>query len=289
MITSMKVLHLSCGGDIGGAKTHILSLISELGKHIQVSLVSLRKSPFASDAAAMGIDTRIIRTRFFAADLIRLVRIIRRGRFDIVHAHGSKANVYLVLARLFTRFIPVTTVHSDYRGDYLHSFLKHYTFGVTNRIALQFIGNYIAVSGNFKRMLVERGFPPSRIHTVYNGMRFDREFSVLSRNDFYAKHQIHSQPGDILIGIVARLHPVKGVEIFVKAAAHVLKKQPKARFIICGDGDQRKNLELLARSSGILHRLHFLGHVEAPWEALQNLDINVLTSYSESFPYAILE
>lgn len=285
----MKVLHLSGGGDIGGAKSHILSLVSELQKHIPVCLVSLRNSDFSKDAKDMGIDVRIIKTHFILTDLFLLIRLIRRERFDIVHAHGSKANMMMVLARFFISFIPVSTIHSDYRLDYLHSTIKKYTFGVINRVALAFIGNYVAVSANFKKMLIERGFPPSRLHVVYNGISFDNNFTFISKDQFLLKYNINANPSDILVGIVARLHPVKGVEVFIKAAAEAFKTTPNMHFIICGDGDQRTNLENLAKSLSISDNVHFLGHISAPWEALQNLDINVLSSHSESFPYSILE
>ena len=49
----MKIIHLIGGGDVGGAKSHVLSLIKELGKHIEVTLVSYRKGPFHDDAVSM--------------------------------------------------------------------------------------------------------------------------------------------------------------------------------------------------------------------------------------------
>jgi len=49
----MKVLHLIGGGDVGGAKSHVLSLVRELGKHINVKLISFRTGAFADDARAM--------------------------------------------------------------------------------------------------------------------------------------------------------------------------------------------------------------------------------------------
>ena len=54
----MKIIHLIGGGDVGGAKSHVLSLIKELGKHIEVTLVSYRKGPFHDDAVSMGMMPR---------------------------------------------------------------------------------------------------------------------------------------------------------------------------------------------------------------------------------------
>ena len=53
----MKIIHLISGGDVGGAKTHVLSLLEGLGRTQQVRLVCFTAGAFADDAMAMGIDT----------------------------------------------------------------------------------------------------------------------------------------------------------------------------------------------------------------------------------------
>ena len=55
----MKVIHLISGGDSGGAKTHVLSLLQNLNKTITAQLVCFRDGPFADEARKLGIPTRI--------------------------------------------------------------------------------------------------------------------------------------------------------------------------------------------------------------------------------------
>ena len=55
----MKVIHLISGGDSGGAKTHVLSLLQNLNKSITAQLVCFRDGPFAEEARSMGIPTMI--------------------------------------------------------------------------------------------------------------------------------------------------------------------------------------------------------------------------------------
>ena len=64
----MKVIHLISGGDTGGAKTHVHSLLHALCRSIDVTLVCFRDGPFAEEARELGIDTRVYSGRFFAAD-----------------------------------------------------------------------------------------------------------------------------------------------------------------------------------------------------------------------------
>ena len=54
----MKVIHLISGGDSGGAKTHVLSLLQNLNKTITAQLVCFRDGPFAEEARAMGSTSR---------------------------------------------------------------------------------------------------------------------------------------------------------------------------------------------------------------------------------------
>ncbi len=286
----MKVLHLIGGGDEGGAKSHVLSLVQQLGKHIEVKLLSLRPGSFAEDAKAMGIDTEVIRSGNIFHDVKTVRNIIYSGKYDILHTHGAKANMIGVFVKKKTAIPVVSTVHSDYRLDYLHSILKMYTFGLINTVALRFIDYYIGVSSNYKDMLIQRGFPAHRIYTVYNGIPFDNPIEIIPRAEFAKKYHVPLKTDDVVVGILARLHPVKGHTVLLDAAKKVLEKFPETKFLIGGPGDDLKPaLERKAKQLGISNNVFFLGMVTEPFSFFEHIDINVLASYSESFPYVILE
>ena len=286
----MKVLHLIGGGDEGGAKSHVLSLVKELSSKIDVKLISLRYGAFADDAKAMGIDVKVVRTGNIFSDINNIIKIAVDGGYNILHTHGAKANMIGVFVKHKTKIPVVSTVHSDYRLDYLHSVLRMYTFGLINTIALRLVDYYIAVSENFKDMLIKRGFPAHSIYTVYNGIPFDNEIDIIPRSAFAEKYGIDLSPDDVVVGIAARLHPVKGHTVLLDAAAKVLKKHPNTKFLIAGSGDELKpTLEKKAIQLGISDNVFFLGWVTEPFSFFECIDINVLASYSESFPYVILE
>ncbi|MDP4179970.1 MAG: polysaccharide pyruvyl transferase CsaB [Bacillota bacterium] len=285
----MKVLHLIGGGDVGGAKSHVLSLVQELGKHIDVKLISFRKGAFADEARVMGINVEVVRTGNIISDVRKVISIIRSENYQLTHSHGAKANMIAVLVSKFAKVPTVTTVHSDYRLDYLQSFIKRVSFGIINTIALRFIDFYVAVSKNFKDMLIGRKFDADKIFTVYNGINFDNEIRAYSRKDFIKKYNLAVNDDDVLIGILVRLTPVKGLNVFINAAKEVVKKNPNVKFVIGGEGEEKKSLENKVNSLGLDKNLFFLGFVNDPYEFMSNIDINVLTSISESFPYSILE
>lgn len=286
----MKVLHLIGGGDIGGAKSHVLSLVKELGKHIKVKIVSLRPGPFTDDGRAMGINIEVVRTGSIIRDINEVIRITKAEGYEILHSHGAKANMIAAIVKRFTGIHTVTTIHSDYRLDYLQSVSKRLSFGLINTMSIRFLDYYIGVSKNYKEMLVERKFDPERIFTVYNGIDFNSETNTYSRSQFSQKYGIPICDKDIVIGIAARLDPVKGVGIFIRAAAEVLKNTPSIKFLIFGDdGGERKFLERKVKDLGVQNSVFFMGHVTDLDQCLGMLDVNVLSSLSESFPYAILE
>ena len=75
----------------------------------------------------------------------------------------------------------------------------------------------------------------------------------------------------------------------MQAARLIVDENPSVRFLIGGDGEERKSLEKKASSLGLNNNVFFLGFVNEPLDFINCIDINVLTSLSESFPYAILE
>lgn len=285
----MKVVHLIGGGDVGGAKTHVLYLLKELSKYIDVKLISLRPGSFADDARKMGIDVDVVKSGNIFSDINKVVEIIRNGSYDIIHSHGAKANMFSLAARHYTYLPTVTTIHSDYKLDYMHSFTKRITIGFLNTIALRFIDYYIAVSGNFRDMLVCRSFNPSDIFTLYNGIDFSEPLVSYSKESLIQKHKLNINNDDIIVGIAARLYPVKSIDTIIRAAAIVKESNKHVKFLIGGDGEDRKALLELTESLSLKDTVFFLGWLDDPKELMSNVDISVLTSISESFPYSILE
>ena len=284
----MKVLHLIGGGDVGGAKTHVLSLVKMLGGFIDVKIISLRPGIFSDEAKELGIDVEIVKSGNIIKDIMRVVKIAGEG-YQIIHSHGAKANMFAIAVKAATGLPTVTTVHSDYKLDYMHSFVKRLSFGTINTVALRFIDNYIGVSDNFVRMLISRKFLPDRIFTLYNGLDFDIPLKEYYRESFFSDFNVTIGAEDIVVGVAARLYPVKGIETLVRAAGLVKQKNPRVKFVIGGDGEERARLEKLSQSLGLSDTVFFTGWLSDPYRLMSIVDISVLTSISESFPYSILE
>lgn len=285
----MKVLHIIGGGDVGGAKVHVLSLVKELDTSIDVTLLCLRHGAFADDARALGIKVEVIKSSNIFSDIRRTVKLVRQNKYDIIHSHGSKANIFAYVIKRFCKVPVVTTIHSDYKLDYLQNFFKRITIGFLNAIILKKLDYYIVVTGAFKKMLMDRGFDHGSIYTILNGIDFGKPLKNYTKEDFCNKFKLSFDEDDILVGTAARLDPVKDIGTLLEAAKLVVDKNPKVKFIIGGEGEQGKDLQARSKELGLDKNVFFIGWLNDPYELISILDINVMTSISEGFPYYLLE
>ena len=284
----MKILTLISGGDVGGAKTHVLSLLASLSKKIGVTMVCFMESEFTEDARKLGIDTRIIPGNNLPATARQLEGLIRQEGFDISHSHGSRGNFIAWMLRKCS--LPLLcTVHSDPKLDYMGRPAAGLVFGSMNRFALRRLDWYTGVSDSMTDLLISRGFPPDRIFTIYNGVDLDSPPPKLSRAEFFARAGIPEEDGAVYAGIAARLNPVKDIATLIRGFAKARAQAGQLRLLIAGDGPQEGELKALAKELGVAEYVRFLGWVDDPDSFYAALDINTLTSLSETFPYALTE
>ena len=287
----MKVLHLISGGDSGGAKTHLFSLIDKLKDMADVRVGCRMEGVFYKEILEKDVDSVLFRqkNRFDLSVVNAIADMINKEGFDVFHVHGARANFVAGFVMKKINIPTITTVHSDYLLDF-DQFVKKLVFTNLNKNALGKIPYYIAVSDNFKDMMIERCFKPNRIHTVYNGMDFSHvPKEPTKKEDYCASHGFTYDKNKVYVGIAARFDIVKGVDVFVKMAGEVLKKHDNIEFLIAGDGVEKENLLRLAEETGYKDKIRFLGYEKDIYGFLNTIDINCLTSLCESFPYSMLE
>ena len=91
----------------------------------------------------------------------------------------------------------VTTVHSDYRLDYLGRPVARLSYGTTNMVALRRVNFYIGVSDPMTDILIERDFPADRIYTIYNGIDFKTPIQTVPKEEFLKSVGMEWEPGDV--------------------------------------------------------------------------------------------
>lgn len=291
----MKILHFISGGDTGGAKTHVLTLLENLRKsNIDVELLCIMEGIFTEEARELGIPVTIIpQTRRYDLSVNRKIcDYINSSGCDMVHCHGARAN-YISLFIMHKVKVPmITTLHSDYKLDFKDNVRKQMFYTPINSFALRRFDHILCVTDAFKNMLVERGFKKDRIEVIYNGIDFKPELEVVEKEAFYDRLHIKYNPDKRYVGIAARLYAVKGVDVFLKAADVLSKRCENIDFIVLGDGDMWDYCESYVKEHGLKNRVHMAGQIMNSIvmnSFYKYIDVNTLSSYSESFPYALLE
>ena len=285
----MKVIHLISGGDTGGAKTHVHSLLHGLDGKVDLTMVCFMEGPFTQEARELGIPTVVLPGHNIPRILRKLKHMILDGKYDIIHCHGARGNMMGSLLRRMTGLPVITTVHSDYRLDYLGRFFSRLTYGTINTIALRTLDYRIGVSDAMVDLLISRGFDPNKLFSIYNGLDFTPRSVAMERTEFFRSVGLDADETNIVIGIAARLNPVKDIATLIRAFALAHAQRPELRLLIAGDGEQMEELKSLARSLGVHESVCFAGWLSDVDSFYHAIDINTLTSLSETFPYSLTE
>ncbi|WAM33364.1 glycosyltransferase [Caldicellulosiruptor morganii] len=289
----MKVLHLISGGDTGGAKTHIINLCSKLKNLVDLKIICFMYGPFYEEVKNASIDIDVIpqRSRFDLSVVDRLYNLIEEQGYDIIHCHGARANfIGMFLKRKLKDKPFITTIHSDFDLDFQDVFYKRIIFSYLNKISLKRFDYFISVGSGLISKIKSLGVNEKRIFLLYNGFDFDKQISFEEKDSFLSKYMDKSvYQSKTIVGNLSRLYKVKGLDVFIKAANLVVKDNPDVIFLIGGSGPQKEFLQNMINEFKLNDRVFLLGNIKNPYDFFNAIDINVISSYSETFPYSILE
>lgn len=285
----MKIIHLISGGDVGGAKTHVLTLLRGLNQTQTVHLVCFMEGDFAAEARQMEIPTTVLTGTNLFQVRRRLVAMIQHGGYEVIHCHGARANLIGWMLKAKLTIPVVTTVHSDYRLDYMGRPFGQMTYGLINRIALRRLDYRIGVSDTMANLLIERKFDAQRMFSIYNGIDYTPRTPALSREAFLQQAGVAFDENTTIFGIAARINPVKDMTTLVKAFAKAKESCQNIRLLIAGVGEEEDKIKQLAAQLCPDGSITFLGWLSDTDSFYNALDVNTLTSLSETFPYALTE
>lgn len=201
------------------------------------------------------------------AVLPRLARALRAVEPDLVHSHNVTGTV---LARPWTRWAGrplVATMHRESRESYL--------MAVADRI--------IVLNTAARHRLLQRRVPGSRVVLLRNGTvgGARREWNMVPHGEHRLDHPA--------VVTVAGLYRHKGVDVLLRAFAHVMRVLPAARLYVVGDGPEGERLRLLALRLGIADRVSFEGARPDAERYMAGADAFVLPSRVESSGLVIAE
>lgn len=210
--------------------------------------------------------------------LLHLVRVVREQRIDIIHTHLTRATYYGLLLGLLTRKPVVSTVHV-FTSDPAYRWLSR-------------LGNpLIAVSEAVRRWLIEHGVPASEVQTIYNAT----DFVSLNGAHANAPQEVRKEFGlpesSKLIGLFAKVTPIKGQDLLLEALPQVLHSHPDTHVLFVGstNGEFARRIQQRAKELSVSRHVVFTGLRADVARLMQAVDVVTLPSRTETFGLAVLE
>ena len=213
----------------------------------------------------------------------KLYKLIKKGRYHIVHTHSSKAGVLGRLAAwLAGTPIIVHTLHSLVFHDH-QPWLINRAWWLIKKICAPVTDFYISVSSVIVDKAIAAGIAePERFRTIYSGMELD--WFLNAKFDADKVKEEFGIPLDApVVGKIARLFPLKGHDQLMDAAPEIVKRVPNVRFFLIGDGILLEKLQERATEYGILENFVFAGLIDRTRipEMISAMDVVVHTSLRE--------
>ena len=301
----MRVLHVM-EATIGGTKRHLLELTRGLrgaGWDVEVACPRVRDAAFGDtsfwdDLAASGIPAHEVamERRPLSAPNARAVGalgdLIRRGGFDLVHAHSSIAGA---VARPAARLASgragkrPRTVYTPHGFAFLTpgSFARRRLLLLAERALGRITDRLIAVSPTEAREAIAWGVvAPQKVATIPNGVDLP---GLTGPQEREAIRRREGWDGAPVVGTVARMTPQKDPETWLAVASRLAATRPDVRFVWVWGGEQEQHVRQRARELGLEGRLDFAGYREDARQLLGAFDVFLLTSRFEGLPYTPIE
>ncbi len=282
---SARVLHVVVAGEIGGAERMVVDLASRPEESGAAHAVAVMTPNVAlvrmmREAGLLVFDRGPVRENPAAylwrslgpVDVAWLVRVVAEWRAGIVHLHTFGSQVIGTRAARRAGARVVRTEHSTrvYVDPSCWPFSR-WSLGRTDRV--------VAISAHIRETVLDKApWATSRVRVVHDGVDTGH-FSPRAAADFAGE----GRPFRFVT--VARLDPRKGIDLAVEAVAQT----PGVLLDVVGDGDERSNLERLARRLGVTDRVTFHGFVADPRDLVASADLALCTSREEGLGIALLE
>lgn len=279
----MKILYgITKSDPFGGAQRYVFELATEMKKQgHEVAVLCGGNGPLVKKLKAENI--RVITIPGFGRDmdllndaprLLFIIKTIWREKPDVFHINSAKmGGAGIFSGRLLGVPKIIFTTHgwtfNEPRPVWQKFFIKFFTW-----ITILSAHKTICVSEKTKKDVEKWPFIKNKLVVIHNGIS---RFNLVQRED-----------KSFTVGTIAELHRIKGLDILLTAWSKFIKKH-QAKLVIIGKGEERQNLENMARNLGISGSVTFKGFVDNARSLLSNFDIFCMPSRSEAMPYTLLE
>jgi len=306
----VKVLHIITRLDMGGSAQNTLDTCLNLnhskydvylihGLSLESAMTEKERSTVAkriAKARQRGVKVISLETLVRQIDIIKdlktffsLWRIMRHEKPVIVHTHTSKAGL---LGRLAAWFAGVPHIVQTPHGNVFYGhfgLLGSKFFLLLEKLAARLTHQLVALTERERLDYVKFTVAPaSKLLTIHSGVKLDRYLN--GQADRNRKREFPGfADGDMIIGFVGWLLPIKGVMHLLKAMDIICSKHPHARLVYVGKGGSEKELKTETERLGLTANVKFLGWRDDIDKIMPLFDIFVLPSLNEGMGRVLVE
>jgi len=301
----MKIVHVIARLNVGGAALHVLQLAREQqrrGHEVVVVAGTLAAGEESMEYVAeeLGVDVlklpslqRELSARADVSAIVRLRKIIRQRRPDVLHTHTAKAGATGRLAALAAGDARPRAIVHTFHGHVLSGYFSRRWERLFRRIEwvlAHATGTLVAVSDEVRDDLVRLGVARRGQFAV---VPYGFDLPKWSPADDEARARIRAELGltndTFAIGWAGRLTAIKRPLDLIRTLRSVTDAGVDAVLVLVGDGEDRANTEALARELGVADRTRFVGFQQRIRDWYAAVDVSLLTSTNEGTPVVAIE
>jgi len=287
----IRVVHVLDNLNTGGTELNAVRTAEHLDRdRFDVRFLCLQaQGPLRARLDAAGVPVQEISvTSLVSASAFRRVREIARlvkdEQIDVVHAHDPYANALAAPSVRLAGTGAVIASHRWWRDVHRHRVRW------ANRLAYRFAHRVLANSPAVGELVVrEEGVSRKQLVVIPNFVDENAFAPLTGHRRMALRQQFGLSTGDLAVGIVANLNPVKNHAMLLRGAARIAAAWPTVRFVLVGEGRERESLSKLAQDLGIADRVLMPGRIAHEPGLAGVFDVTTLTSLEEGFPNWVVE
>lgn len=287
----LYLIDMFTGVQAGGAERALVSIAHHLPTdRFRCSVATFGTDPSLNLAELFNCPVHVLPLRrtydWNALKMaIQLRKLIRSEQVSILHTFFETSDLWGgTVAKLSGCPLLVSS-----RRDM--GILRKPKHGIAYRLSKPYVDLVLTVSDQVRSFMIERdGLDPRKVVTLYSGVEMERFAKPC--NTVELRSSLGLQKASHVVCTVGNIRQVKGLDVYIRAAAQVCRVFPRAVFLIVGYRDDEahaKELERLVRELGLSENVRFLGGHEEVHPLLKLSDAFCLLSRSEGFSMALLE